>query len=163
MVATATPTKILELLEVGSLDEFLALPDSVVKHGDNVYLELCWEDQALLPEVLAIELEPRLRELGAIPADGQDRMVVPDPDNLRVWINYREQSPEFGMVMAVIGGLGLLGTGVTFFLFRQQVEQVLGAQTNMILGVIAIASALLLGLGIFMAMQEARQPSRLRS
>lgn len=159
MGATAVQAKSVELVARGNIRQLLNLPDEIVKHGDNVHFELTWLDQAVIPETVAMELEMRMRQIGCIPADGCDRMVVPDPEFLRVRVNYREQSPELGLVTGIIGGLGLLGTGAAFFLFREQTERFLGEQTNVILIVIAVASAALVGVGIFLAMNEGRRPA----
>lgn len=161
MQATLNPAKALELLEHGTVADMMALPDEVVRHGDNVYFELAWEDQTVLPEVVALHLEPRLRAAGCVPADGQVCMVVADPDHLRVWVNYREQTPEFGMIASIIGGLGLIGSGAAFFLFREQTERFLGANTGLILGIVAVISVIVLGAGIFMAMPNPGGRARL--
>lgn len=156
MEATATKTKTLELLESGDLEAMLKVPDEAVRHGDNVFLQIAWKDQSLVPEIVAFEIEARLRAMGAMPADGQTRMVFPDPDFLRVTINYKEQSPELGMILAVVGGIVAIGAVGSFLLFRTQTERVLGEMAGGIITTIAIVGVVIAGFGIFAAMQEAR-------
>ena len=156
MVATATKPKTLELLESGDLEAMLKVPDEAVRHGDNVFLQIAWKDQSLVPEVVAAEIEVRLRAMGAIPADGHTRMVFPDPGFLRVTINYKEQSPELGMILAVVGGIVAIGAVGSFLLFRTQTENVLGPMAGGIITTIAVVGLVIAGFGIFAAMQEAR-------
>lgn len=119
-----TPANILEKVAEGDLRTLLSLADEVVRHGDNVFLVLTWEDPTRDPDDVAWELEASMREEGFVPADGYSRMVEPSPDDMKVFVNYREQSPEFGILVAVIAGLGLLGLG--FFMFREQIKEALG-------------------------------------
>lgn len=163
MVATATKPKTLELLQTGDLEAMLKVPDDAVRHGDNVFLQIGWQDPSLLPELVAMEIEARLRAMGAIPADGQTRMAFPDPDFLRVTINYKEQSPELGMILAVVGGIIAIGAVGSFLLFRTQTERVLGEMAGGIITTIAIVGLVIAGFGIFAAMQEARGGRSLRS
>ncbi len=156
MVATATDPKTLELLETGDLEAMLKVPDDAVRHGDNVWLQIAWQDPTLIPEVVAAEIEVRLRAMGAIPAEGQRRMAFPDPDYLRVTINYKEQSPELGMILAVVGGIVAIGAVGSFFLFRTATQNLLGSMAGGIITTIAIVGVVIAGFGIFAAMQEAR-------
>ena len=118
------PANILEKVAEGDLRRLLSLADEVVRHGDNVFLVLTWEDPTRDPDDVALELEASMREEGFVPAEGYSRMVEASPDDMKVFVNYREQTPEFGILVAVIAGLGLLGLG--FFLFREQIKEALG-------------------------------------
>jgi|GEM_PF-6173932 len=120
----ARPAKILEKVAEGDLRTLLSLADEVVRHGDDVFLVLTWEDPTRDPDDVALELEASMREEGFVPAEGYSRMVEASPDDMKVFVNYREQSPELGILVAVIAGLGLLGLG--FFLFREQIKEALG-------------------------------------
>ncbi len=151
MQSTLLKEKPLELLSSGTLEEMMSLPDEIVRHGDDVFMEFTWQDQSMLPEVVAAELEPRLIAAGCIPAAGQTRMVVPDPDFLRICVNYREQSPEFGMIAAIIGGIGLIAAGAMATVFRAGVERQFGEQTNALLLGLAVVSGLILAGGLFFA------------
>ena len=120
----ARPAKILEKVAEGDLRTLLSLADEVVRHGDDVFLVLTWEDPTRDPDDVALELEASMRDEGFVPAEGYSRMVEASPDHMKVFVNYREQSPELGILVAVIAGLGLLGLG--FFLFREQIKEALG-------------------------------------
>lgn len=163
MQATATRPKTLEMLAQGGIADMFELQDEIVQHGDDVWFSLAWQDQGIIPEMVALELEPKLREIGCVPAGGQPVMVTADPDNLRVWVNYREQTPELGMIIAVIGGLSLLSTGASFFLFRERTEAVLGENFNMVIIITAAIGALLLGGGTLLALNEGRSRGALRA
>ncbi len=120
----ASPAKSMEKLAEGDLDTLLSLADEVVRHGDDVFLLFTWEDPTRDPDDVAPEFEARMREVGFVPAEGYSRMVEASPDDLKVFVNYREQSPELGILVAIVAGLGLLGLG--FFLFREQIKEALG-------------------------------------
>ncbi len=163
MQATATRPNSFEMLAKGGIADMLQLEDEIVQHGDNVWFSLAWQDPDIIPEMVALELEAKLREIGCIPADGQPVMAVADPDYLRVWLNYREQTPELGMIIAVIGGLSLLSTGASFFLFRERTEEVLGENFNMVIIVAAVVGVVLLGGGTLLALNEGRSGGALRA
>lgn len=120
----ATPANIVEKVAEGDLRKLLSLADEVVRHGDDVFLVLTWENPERDPIDVALELEASMRKEGFVPAEGYSFMVDPAPDDMKVFVNYREQTPEFGILVAVIAGLGLLGLG--FFLFREQIKEALG-------------------------------------
>ncbi len=120
----ARPANVLEKVAQGDLRKLLSLADEVVRHGDDVFLVITWEDPTRDPEDVALELEAGMREEGFVPARGYSRMVEASPDDMKVAVNYREQSPELGILVAIIAGLGLLGLG--FFLFREQIKEALG-------------------------------------
>lgn len=119
----ARPVNIEKVAE-GDLKTLLSLADEVIRHGDDVFLVLTWEDPTRDPENVARELEASMREEGFVPAAGYSRMVVASPDDMKVLVNYREQSPELGILVAIVAGLGLLGLG--FFMFREQIKEALG-------------------------------------
>lgn len=151
MQSTLLKENSLELLSSGTLEEMLSLPDEIVRHGDDVFMEFTWEDHSIIPEVVAAELEPRLLAAGCIPAAGQTRMVHADPDFLRLSVNYREQSPEFSMIALMIGAVGLIAAGTGATIFRAPIEQVLQERTNAVLIGLAVISAIILAGGIFFA------------
>lgn len=105
-----------ELLAQGGLDELRAVSDDVVQHGDNVYITVRDWEADVSPERVAQALGERLAQAGAVPADGEEGLVRPLPGQRAVVIAYREQSPDLGIILSIVGALGL-GT-LAFFIFR---------------------------------------------
>lgn len=143
----ARPASIEKLAE-GGLETLLSLADDVVRHGDDVFMVLTWEDPNRDPDDVAGELEAAMREEGFVPAEGCSQMVVASPNDLKVFVNYREQTPELGILVAVIAGLGLLGLG--FFMFREQIKEALGDIAMPLL----VGGIALVGLVVVMAMPQ---------
>ncbi len=143
----ARPASIEKLAE-GDIKTLLSLSDDVVRHGDDVFIVLTWEDPNRDPDDVAEEMEAAMRAEGFVPAEGCSQMVVASPNDLKVFVNYREQTPELGILVAVIAGLGLLGLG--FFMFREQIKEALGDIAMPLL----VGGIALVGLVVVMAMPQ---------
>ena len=142
----ARPANIEKVAE-GDLKTLLSLADEVIRHGDDVFLVLTWEDPTRDPEDVARELEASMTEEGFVPAEGYSRMVEASPNDMKVLVNYREQSPELGILVAIVAGLGLLGLG--FFMFREQITEALGDMaTPLLVGGVALLGVLMLVIAV---------------
>lgn len=162
MTTKALEPRQFDVVSSGSIDEMMDLPNEIFKHGDNVYFVLDWEDPSVIPEVVGADLESRLRAAGCVPADGETCMVQADPNNLRLVVNYREQTPEFAMIASIIGAVGLAAVGAAATVFRTQTENLIGVQTNNVLMSVGLLSALLLGGGLLFTFLNPRGMRALR-